>query len=77
MDDGAKPSWGKGFYLHTEGFTDQEVYMLVSMLHYRFNLQCTTQKHGSALMIYIKAKSINNFTALVKPHFHESILYKL
>jgi hypothetical protein len=47
------------------------------MLHYKYNLECTTHKHGENLMIYIKTKSMKTFTKLVMPHFHESILYKL
>lgn len=77
MDDGSKASRGKGFYLHTEGFTHEEVYLLVSMLHYQYDLQCTAQKHGDGLIIYIRSKSMNTFDILVRPHFHESILYKL
>jgi hypothetical protein len=77
MDDGAKVSHGRGFYFHTEGFTHAEVYLLVSMLHYQFNLECTTQKHGSGLIIYIRAKSIKRFYELVSPHFHTSMRYKL
>lgn len=67
MDDGAKPSRTHGFYLHTEGFTHQEVYLLVSMLHYQFNLDCTTQKHGKSLVIYIKSGSMSTFYSLVAP----------
>lgn len=80
MDDGAKSSdrsKGKGFYFHTEGFTPEEVYLLISMLHYKLNIECSAQKHGGKLMIYIKTKSMNTFYNLVSPHFHDSMRYKL
>lgn len=61
IDDGAKVSRRKGFYLHTEGFSMQEVCLLVSILHYRFDLSCSIQKHDKNFMIYIKSKSIVRF----------------
>lgn len=76
-DDSAKVSRGKGFYLHTEGFSMQEVCLLVSILHYRFDLSCSIQKHDNNSMIYIKSKSIVRFIAIVGPYFHPSIYYKL
>jgi len=32
-----------GFYLHTKSFTDNEVYRLAGILHYKFDLDCTVQ----------------------------------
>ena len=75
MDDGSKTR--SGFYLHTEGFTKNEVYLLIGMLHYKFNLVCTAQKQKNNLRIYIRASSIKTFRALVLPYFEQSILYKL
>jgi hypothetical protein len=75
MDDGARtPS---GFYLHTEGFTFQECYMLAAMLHYQFELFSTIQLHEGKPMIKIAAKSMPLFLSIVTPHFHSSMLYKL
>jgi hypothetical protein len=75
MDDGSKAR--SGFYLHTEGFSHEEVYLLAGMLHYRFELICSVQKHEQNLMIYIKAQSMNKFRKLVMPHFEPTMMYKL
>jgi hypothetical protein len=75
MDDGATtPS---GFYLHTKGFTFDEVYLLAGMLHYQFGLFCTVQNHSNTPVIYIKSESYSKFVSIVKPHFHTQMLYKL
>jgi hypothetical protein len=75
MDDGAKAK--KGFYLHTKGFTYAEVYKLVAMLHYQFQLNCTVQNHESMPVIYIRTESMPRFVELVRPHFHQDMMYKL
>lgn len=77
IDDGAATTKGSGFYLHTKSFTFQEVYKLRRILHYNFNLYCTVQNHTNIPVIYITSASIKNFTKLVKPYFHSSIIYKL
>lgn len=79
MDDGSKTTKNRGFYLHTSeaGFTFSEVYLLVGILHYLFELNCTVQNHEERPVIYIKADSMENFRSLVSPHFHHSMLYKL
>jgi hypothetical protein len=75
MDDGAyAPS---GFYLHTKGFTFNEIYMLAGMLHYKFGLFVNVQSHKNTPVVYITAQSLVRFTNIVKPHFHPQLLYKL
>jgi len=75
MDDGSfSPS---GIYFHTEAFTFKECYLLAAMLHYRFGLFTTIQKHEGKPMIKIAAKSMTLFRSIVTPHFHHSMLYKL
>jgi hypothetical protein len=75
MDDGAyTPS---GFYLHTKGFTFEEVYLLAGMLHYQFGLHCNVQRHSNTPVIYITARSLPRFVTLVKPHFHTQMMHKL
>lgn len=75
MDDGAyTPS---GFYLHTKGFTFNESYMLAGLLHYQFGLICTVQNHDGMPVVYITSQSLPTFIALIKPHFHTQMLYKL
>jgi len=75
MDDGAYARGG--FYLHTKGFAFREAYMLAGMLHYNFDLYCNVQNHKGQPVIYITAESMGKFTAIVKPHFHKDMLYKL
>lgn len=75
MDDGAKTH--SGFYLHTTGYTFNEVYILAAMLHYRFDLFFTVQTKNSQPVLYITAKSMTIFKKLVAPCFYESMLYKI
>ena len=75
MDDGAKTH--SGFYLHTTGYTFNEVYILAGMLHYRFDLFCTVQTKNNQPVLYIMAKSTAKFKQLVVPYFYESMLYKI
>jgi hypothetical protein len=75
MDDGAKA--GSGFYQHTKAYTFNEAYLLASMLHYNFNLDCSVQNHKNTPVINIKAKSMPLFRALVLPYFHPTMTYKL
>jgi hypothetical protein len=75
MDDGSRtPS---GFYFHTEGFTFNDCYLLAAMLHYRFELFSTIQRHVGKPMIKIAGKSMSLFRSIVTQHFHQSMLYKL
>jgi len=75
MDDGA--SARGGFYFHTKGFTFEECYILVAMLHYKFSLYCSVQNHDNRPVIIIRARSIITFRNLVLPHIIESMKYKL
>jgi hypothetical protein len=77
IDDRAATTKQCGFYLHTKGFTFDEVYLLSGILHYQFGLITTVQNHDGYPVIYITRKSMNIFINLVKPHFHRSIMYKL
>jgi hypothetical protein len=75
MDDGGAAG-NSGFYLHTKGFTFEEVYLLAGMLHYQFGLFCTVQSHDRKPVLYITAQSMPRFKELVLPHFHSSMMYK-
>jgi LAGLIDADG DNA endonuclease family len=77
MDDGANTTSSVGFYLHTKGFSFKDVYFLVGVLHYKFDIYTTVQNHDNRPVIYIKAKSKDKFITIIKPYFHESLLYKL
>jgi len=77
MDDGGNTSSGSGFYLHTKGFDFKSIYYLASLFHYKFDIICTVQNHENRPVLYITAKSKNKFVKLVRPYFHETLLYKL
>lgn len=77
MDDGGNTSSGSGFYLHTKGFDFKSVYYLVGILHYKLGIICTVQDHENRPVIYITAKSKKRFIEMVRPYFHETLLYKL
>jgi len=38
MEDGSSATGGSGLYLHTKGFTFEDVYKLAAPLHYMFGL---------------------------------------
>jgi len=76
MDDGAKAG-ESGFYLHTKGFTFPDVYKFAGMLHFVFGFVVTVQSHEDRPVIYIPSKDLPKFKALVSPHFHHSMMYKL
>ena len=58
-----------------------EVQQLRVVLHEIYGLVCTVQDAGSSTgdqyVIYIAAESMELFRSIVRPHFHESMLYKL
>jgi anti-sigma regulatory factor (Ser/Thr protein kinase) len=75
MDDGSKQ--GGGFYLNTQSFSKGENLFLIKILMDKFKLECTLNNTKGKYIIYIRKQSINLFKELVKPYFHESMLYKL
>jgi hypothetical protein len=78
MDDGNKIE--NGFFLNTQSYTKDENLMLINVLKEKFNLDCTLIKHRKEInqtRIYIRAKSMPDFIALVNPYFHNSMMYKL
>lgn len=66
-----------GFYLNTQSLSKDENLSLIKILRDKFDLNCTINKQGQNDFIYIRADSINKFKTLVRPYFHESMLYKL
>jgi len=77
MDDGGNTSSGSGFYLHTKGFDFKSVYYLAGVIHYKLGIICTVQNHENRPVLYITAKSKKKFIEIVRPYFHETLLYKL
>jgi hypothetical protein len=76
--DGAKTT-DNGVTLATLCFTDAEHQLLLNVLSTNFGLNCTVQRTGGKgqKTIYIRRASIPTFIELVRPHLHESMLYKL
>jgi len=77
MDDGAATTSGSGFYLHTKGFSFMDVYNLAGIIHYKFDIICSVQNHDNRPVLYIRAKYKNRYIEIIRPYFHESMLYKL
>jgi len=76
MDDGAKA--GSGFFLHTDGFSKEDVVLLLSVLDSKFGLKCSLrQRHKDQYAIYISAHSKERFIGLINTFIHPSMQYKL
>lgn len=76
MDDGSSATGGSGLYLHTKGFTFEDVYKLAAMLHYMFGLTVTVQNHENRPVNYIPAKSLILIKQIITPYMHPSMFYK-
>lgn len=79
MGDGYWETDSQTVYICTECFTKSEVYFLISFFKTRFNLEATTKARNGSFRIRFSSTSENltKLTALVKPHMHPSMLYKL
>jgi hypothetical protein len=75
MDDGSKCS--NGFHLNTNAFSIADLELLLNVLRVKFGLTCSLHSRSRGHRIYISASSMSAFRALVTPHFHSSMLYKL
>jgi hypothetical protein len=73
--DGSKLN--KGFIFCTHSFTIQQVVILINVLIVKYGLDFTIYYDKKVPTIHIKPNSMNIFRALVYPHFHPSMLYKL
>lgn len=75
QDDGSKCS--NGFHLNTNGFSLEDLDLLLNVLRVKIGLICSLHSRSKGHRIYISATSMPTFSALVTPHFHSSMLYKL
>ena len=75
MDDGAKNNCS--YYLHTEGFTAEDVDFLRSILETKYNLKTARHTQRRKPVIYISGYSRENFTTLILPYICDSMKYKL
>jgi len=73
--DGCKAKGG--FYISTNSFHYEEVQLLCTALKEQLNLDCSIHLQKGQPRLYIRASSMAAFRAIVLPHFHESMLYKL
>lgn len=75
MDDGSKNNCS--YYLHTEGFNLDDIVFLQELLLRKFNINTSIHCNRGKNLIYIKAKSRELFTSLIKPYVCNSMKYKL
>lgn len=76
MDDSCRH--GTTLSICTESFSEQEVLLLISVLKEKFNIQCNPMKRGTnKFRIYVRTRSLNDFSNLVSPYFIPSMMYKL
>ena len=72
MDDGCKLK--SGYSIATNCFSNEDLKLFIDFLKSKFNLDCSLHKNN---ILYIGAKSKDNFTNLIKPYIIDSMLYKL
>ncbi len=63
--------------LATNGFTENEVDLLVNWMFDKWNISCTKQKNKHYFVIYISEKSRFDFEKLIFPYIIPSMYYKL
>jgi len=74
-DDGANA--GYGLLLHTDGFSKEDVILLISVLDSKFGLRCSLyQRHKGQYAIDISAHSKERFIGLIYTFLHPSMKYK-
>jgi hypothetical protein len=75
MGDGAMKN--NGITLCTDGFTLQDVVLLINILILKFDIQPTLHKEKGNFRIYINHNSLLKLYPYIKPHFHSDMLYKI
>lgn len=75
MDDGSKNNCS--YYLHTEGFTLEDIEFLRNMLECKFSVFTEIHHNRGKNVIYIKAVSRELFTSLISPYVCDSMRYKI
>lgn len=74
MDDGYK--YKNGFYICTESFSNEDLLLLIQVLKYKFNLECSIHKHSNGQRIYILSSSKSKLINLISPYFLPVFNYK-
>lgn len=77
MDDGSiKNKQSKGIILNTQGFTKDEVNLLINILINKFNLIAKLRKQKEGFQIYISGKSYDLLKTLIYTFLLDSMKYK-
>ena len=78
MDDGSLNKGG-GFYFCTTNFSNEDNKHFSSILNSKFDLNTTLHKHGGKGLhrIYVPKSKVNKLIALIGPHIHYSMQYKI
>jgi len=76
-DDGSFCKRDRAIILSTQGFSLQEVELLVKVLTDKFNLKCSVNKNGKAFVIRISTKSLPVIQSLLKDIMPPMMLHKL
>jgi len=67
-----------GLRLCTDSYSVKDIVRLMNVLIIRYRLECTLHiKSSKYFRIYIKKSSMSQLITIVKPHMHDSMLYKL
>lgn len=75
MGDGAQRN--KGLTLCTDSFSFKEVVLLMNILKLKFDLNTSIHLEKGKPRIYISLPELNKVRALLEPHMHLSMKYKL
>jgi hypothetical protein len=76
-DDGSFCKRDRAIVLSTQGFSLQEVELLLKVLTDKFNLKCAINKNGKAFVIRISTKSIPHIQSLLKDIMPPMMLHKI
>ena len=75
MCDGTKTY--RGITLQTQCFSVKEVVSIISILIYKFDLNCSIHMQRKLPTIYIGSRSMQNLQPYILPYFCNSMKYKL
>lgn len=76
-DDGSFCKRDRALILNTQGFSLQEVELLVKVLTENFNLKCTINKNRKGFVIRISTKSIPHIQFLLKDIMPSMMMHKI
>lgn len=78
MDDGSmKSKHHRARILNTQSFQKADIERLMDAMKSRYMLTSSVRKQSDGLQIMILAESANDFARIIRPHMHQTILYKL